>query len=262
MMAQLKNQKRWNEPNIGRLFGFFYSDRLENNPRAQSNPNFIMGEPYREVWLRSIRSFMLKGAAARYPELGEGQYLVVKEPDGAIGAPLMMEALPQSRMILLVRDPRDVIASFMDSRKEGGWNYERNKNLYLEGKRVPSDKAPVAFARQLAGSYLRGIGKAKEAYEAHQGYKVLVKYEELRSDTLGTMKRMYSTLGIEVAEEELERAVKKHSWENIPEEKKGEGKFYRKATPGGWREDLTPEQAKMVEDVTTPLLKEFYPRKT
>jgi hypothetical protein len=73
------------------------------------------------------------------------------------------------------------------------------------------------------------------------------------------MKRIYSTLGIEVGEEELAPVVQKHSWENIPEEEKGKGKFYRKATPGGWREDLTPEQAETVERITAPLLKELFP---
>ena len=33
-----------------------------------------------------------------------------------------------------------------------------------------------------------------------------------------------------------------HAWENIPDRKKGAGKFYRKGSPGGWSEDLTPEQ--------------------
>jgi Sulfotransferase domain len=73
------------------------------------------------------------------------------------------------------------------------------------------------------------------------------------------MKRMYSELGIEVDEGELERVVDKHSWENIPEDQKGEGKFYRKATPGSWREDLTPEQAEAIERVTAPLLEDLYP---
>ena len=89
---------------------------------------------------------------------------------------------------------------------------------------------------------------------------MLVRYEELRADTLGTMKRMYSKLDVPVDEAELERAVEKHSWENIPEEEKGEGKFYRKATPGGWREDLTEEQARAVEEITAPLLEEYYGR--
>jgi hypothetical protein len=73
------------------------------------------------------------------------------------------------------------------------------------------------------------------------------------------MKRIYSSLEIAVDEEELARVVEKHSWEMIPEEEKGEGKFYRKATPEGWREDLTPEQVEIVEQITAPLLDEFYP---
>jgi hypothetical protein len=73
------------------------------------------------------------------------------------------------------------------------------------------------------------------------------------------MKRVYSVLEIPVEEEALARAVEKHSWENVPAKEKGEGKFYRKASPGGWRGDLTPEQAKTVERITAPLLEEFYP---
>lgn len=88
---------------------------------------------------------------------------------------------------------------------------------------------------------------------------MLIRYEDLRVDTLGTMRRLYSTLGIPVDDEELKRVVVAHSWENIPQRDKGKGKFTRKATPGGWREDLTPEQARIVEETTEPLLREFYP---
>jgi hypothetical protein len=45
----------------------------------------------------------------------------------------------------------------------------------------------------------------------------------------------------------------------LPEDTKGEGKPRRKATPGGWREDLTPEQVEVVERVTAPLIERFYP---
>jgi Sulfotransferase domain len=103
------------------------------------------------------------------------------------------------------------------------------------------------------------VGNSKLAYDAHRGRKALVKYEDLRADTLATLKHIYSALGIPVDEGELARVVEKHSWENIPEDKKGEGKFYRKATPEGWREDLSPKQAETVERITAPLLEELYP---
>ena len=258
MMGDVEGHTLWGEPWVGTLFGNYYYRSVDE--RKHQAPHFIMG-PHRETWLGSIRNFVLDGANAIFPALSKDGFLIIKEPNGSRGAPLMMEALPESRMVLLTRDPRDVVASYMDARREGGWNYERNKRRYLEGRKVPADENPVAFAQERAERYVRAMGKAKEAYDAHQGHKVLVKYEELRADTLGEMKRIYSTLDIPVSEEELARIVEKHSWENIPEDKKGEGKFYRKATPGGWREDLTSEQAEVVEEITAPLLKELYPEK-
>jgi hypothetical protein len=113
--------------------------------------------------------------------------------------------------------------------------------------------------RTRAGAYVEQIEKTRQAYDAHRVRKVQVRYEDLRADTLGTMKPIYSTLRLPVDDEELARAVEKHSWENIPEEEKGPGKIRRKAKPGGWREDLTPKQVEIVERITAPLIEEFYP---
>ncbi len=80
----------------------------------------------------------------------------------------------------------------------------------------------------------------------------------MRRDTVGTLKFMYSALGIEVDEARLEAAAAKHSWERIPDTNKGSGKFYRKAQPGSWQKDLSPEQTKLVEDATGPILSRYY----
>jgi Sulfotransferase domain len=109
-----------------------------------------------------------------------------------------------------------------------------------------------------AKRYLQNLSLAKQAYDAHGGRKVVVRYEDLREETFGTMQRIYSALEIPVDERELSRVVENRSWENIPERKKGSGKFLRKATPGGWVDALTPQQAKTIERITAPLLKEFY----
>jgi hypothetical protein len=255
MMEEMGNHHVWEEPMVGRLFGDFYARAPEENLHSA---DFIMGEPIRKGWMRSIRNFILDGARYSNPRLGPRDYLVIKEPNGSIGAPLLMEALPEGRMILLVRDPRDVVASVLDAARQGGWLYE-SRNGGASRKRKTADKKPNAFVSERARVYRRGVENAKQAYDAHRGPKVLVRYEDLVADTPGTMRRVYAALGIDVDPDELVRAVERNSWENVPEEEKGEGKFYRKGKPGGWREDLTEEQVRTVERITAPLLEEFYP---
>ena len=253
MMEGLDGCAMWNEPLVGNLFGNFHYFRVG---RRKTGRHYILGEPYKETWIGPMRDLVLGGAAARFPEVVEGGYLIVKEPNGSIGAPLLMEALPESRMIFLIRDPRDVVASSMDARSEGSWLSERRE---AQGRASKRDRNPNVYVRMRANSYVQQIEKTRQAYRAHGGRKVLVRYEDLRADTLATMKRIYSELEMPVDERELARSVEKNAWENIPEEEKGEGKKRRKAKPGGWREDLTARQVEIVEDITAPLLNEFFP---
>ena len=251
MMGELSGHKVWKEPRVGHLFGEFYA----NTPRAKTeSANFIMGEPTRGAWISSIRNFVLVGARHAFPRLGPEDYLVIKEPGGGVGAPFLMEALPESRMVLLVRDPRDVVSSSLDATRKDSWQ----KWGGGAERRSLADERPDAVVRRSARKYLRNMERARQAFDAHEGPKALVRYEDLRADALGTMKRLYSELGIPVEEKDLARAVEAQAWESIPEDMKGQGKFYRKASPGGWREDLTPGQAGIVEEITAPLLKEFY----
>jgi hypothetical protein len=250
MMEEPEGHDVWFEPRVGTIFD---PQRFQRH----GGKHFILASQYKDVWLRSIRNFILDGANARFPEL-DGGYLAVKEPGGSVGAGLIMEALPESGMVLLIRDPRDVVASWLDATRKGGWQTRRRGE---GGRRAESlaETNPNAFVRRHADAYLQHVGSARRAYEAHAGRKVVVRYEDLRADTLGTIKRMYGELNVPVEESKLAKAVEKHAWENIPEEEKGQGKFYRKATPEAWREDLTRRQVKTVERITAPLLEEFYP---
>jgi hypothetical protein len=255
MMGEIEGHEVWNEPLVGKLFGDLYYVGAAGHQKVK---HYILGDYHKGSWLDSIQSFVLSEATARFPEVAEGGYLIIKEPNGSIGAPLLSEAMPASRVIFLVRDPRDVAASGLDAARKGSWQYENAADRGWKREAL-ADNQPDVWVRRRAQNYVRHAGKARDAYEAHKGPKVLIRYEELRDDTPGTMERLYSTLGIQVGGEELARAVEKHAWENIPEKEKGQGKFYRRAKPGGWREDLTPGQVEIVEQVSAPLLKEFYP---
>lgn len=255
IMSDLDKHSRWNEPYVGDVFGYAYYIRASE--WARSRKDFILGDPHEAAWLRSIRMFVLDGANARFAGINQNGYLVIKEPNGSTGAPLLMRALPESRMVLLVRDPRDVVASLLAAQRKGSWGSEQNP--YASYELSLADENPDEFIRQRAHLYMASLAKAKEAYEIHEGRKILVRYEDLRYETFNEVKKIYSELGVPIEEEQLRQVTEKHAWEVIPEDQKGVNKPRRKAKPGGWKEDLSPEQVRIVEEITAPILEEFYP---
>jgi hypothetical protein len=252
MLDDLLDGEVWEEPKVGRLFGEFYS---RAKPTQLGRTNYVLGEPTREAWTRALRDFVLRTAWASHPSVTPERYLIVKEPGGAVGAPLLMAALPESRMVLLVRDPRDFAASVLDATRRGGWMQEGMDEWARRD--LDSDKDVQRYLRALSRQYVRQMGNGKKALDDHDGRKVMVRYDDLRTHTLGTMRDLCAALELPVTEQRLAQVVDRHSFENIPQRERGEGKFYRKATSGGWKDDLTPEQAKIVEDITAPLINEL-----
>jgi hypothetical protein len=256
MMAAPRRRKLWREPFFGVVLAL---RRLIVNQEHVASKHFILSDQLKEVWLPSMRNLFLDAIAARYrhPRLGivnPKLLIVVKEPNGSMGAPLIMEALPESKLVFMVRDPRDVVASQLDASKAGSWYGRKEWEASL------FDSGEGDYVEQLARGYVLNLSGAKEAYENHEGPKAMVRYEDLREDTSAVLRRIHNDLGVRLPAAQLRESIAENSFENIPQEERGEGKIRRKATPGGWQEDLTPEQAEMVERITAPLLDEFYPR--
>jgi hypothetical protein len=158
MLANLLPCRVWAKPKVGQLFGSFY-EKAEQRQRASTN--FALGDPTRPARTRALRKFVLEAAAASHPSIALGEYLLVREPDGAIGAPLRMDALRESRMVLLVRDPRDVVASALDATKKGGWRYVRMDEDLQKRRNLQEARGFARFVKATANSYLRQIGAAK-----------------------------------------------------------------------------------------------------
>jgi LPS sulfotransferase NodH len=262
ILGEPRGHALWKEPFFGVVLNF--RNNLAHRDYINSK-QFLLGEAYRDVWVASMRRLFLDVGQAKFPNISSSHHLIIKEPNGSMSAPLILEAFPESKLVFLVRDSRDVVASLLDAAKEGSWyGYDRFEasaaDAVLQNGASASPDADDGFVVRLARNYVNNVGAVKEAYAKHpDGAKVLVRYEDLRADPRDGVLRICDTLGIDVDGEQVERAVERRAFENIPQEKRGRGKFHRSATPGGWREDLTPEQARTVQEITGPLLREFYP---
>ncbi len=234
----------WDEPAVGALFGEFYYERYPERRGAR----FVMADRFRDAWMPAIRKIVLDGAGARYG--GDG-YLTIKEPHGSVGAPLLVDALPESRVILLARDPRDAIASDYDTELPDSWWTSKREAPFLT-----SDEYDFWTVR--SRRYVWDFEMASEAYRSAGGPKAIVRYEDLRADTLGELRRLRDALALSSSDEELEAAAEKYDWKNIPEGEKGPGRFYRSGEPGAWRHQLAPAQATTIETEAAKVLSAFY----
>lgn len=137
-----------------------------------------------------------------------------------------------------------------------------NRKLDEDRREETARKADRAgrFVTRRAEVWRRQIGAASAALDVHPGRKSTLLYEDLLADTLGAMRSLCRDLDLPVSEGDLARVVERYAWKNVPASEKGNGKFYRRGSAGGWREDLTGRQASLVRQAAGPLMDRLYPR--
>ena len=91
----------------------------------------------------------------------------------------------------------------------------------------------------------------------NENLSLLVKYEDLRTNTEEELNKIYDFLRIKMDKEAIKKIVKKYSFENLPPSKKGQGKFNRSALIGGWKKNFNVEERKLVDSIMGKTLTKF-----
>jgi hypothetical protein len=219
-----------------------------------SRANYFFSSKYEDAWRPELRRMLLvrfhrwvERAAQRYDVASP--LLLLKEAGGGHAAPLVMSMFPRSKLIFLVRDGRDVVDSQAAANQPGGW-------LPMGGWSTPEER--LEFIRERARTWAGDMAAIKRAFDVHPaGLRQMVRYEDLLSDPASHLHRLMEWLGLQRNERWLEDAVESNSFESIKSDQKGSTSFFRSATPGAWRKNMSAEEAAMLEGVMTAKLREF-----
>jgi aryl sulfotransferase len=170
------------------------------------------------------------------------------------GEPLLAGARGADAAIVIVRDPRDVAPSlanhngsdidaaiaFMDDH-EAGFCVKTNRQHSQLRQKLPGWSGHIA-------SWLE-----QRDIPVH-----LVRYEDLQADTAGALRRVLDFSGRPASDEQIRRAVAFADFTQLRQQEQSKGfreapqphtagSFFRRGTAGGWRDELTPEQAARIE---------------
>ncbi len=252
------NQRRWLKEQIGKL-----------KPHVRPDDVFFVGHPKSgNTWLGYMLGLLVN------PEKIEeittatmGQYMpVIHASDQRIPE---FEHLPSPRIfrnegprfpdiypktLYVVRDPRSVLVSYYHHCKHDtsrdNWTLDAFVDEMLEHGCI----------RELEPFVVRWDVQVLDWLQRQQSQPVhVVRYEDMKEDCLGELRKAAAFIGVDASEQLLERAVErgdfssmrkqeeKYGAEAFPGEKGKKGFFMRKGEVEGWRKELSERSIERIE---------------
>ena len=215
--------------------------------------NQILSHHNYDLYHRMLRDMAFEQA---FNEWGMRDYslLIFKMPNDSHAADLIMRACPQSNLVFLMRDGRDVMRSRFspfasselaattnrDLRRHAIWFYSHFWNFQVDIIRA--------------------------AFEAHAPERsILVRYEELRTDPVKVTARLYdhlkSSLPAEcvnaMTRDELSRLAEASRLENVPEGERGPDMPRQYGIVGGYRSAFDDEEIALMNAIMGPNLARY-----
>ena len=218
--------------------------------------DYLFSDRYRDAWMPKLRELVATRFEAQAAEdlAGTGPVedpiVVVKEP-GSHAADTIMDLFPHSALIFLLRDGRDVVDSWLDAYRDGSWATE-------EGAYPLDDAGRPALIRWQSSVWLHRTEVVQQTFErTDPERRVMIRYEELRADPAGSLRRICEVLGIRAASEQLDEIASANAFSRVPESHKGAGREIRRAEPGGWTTHMSREEIIAMHEILAPKLDEL-----
>jgi hypothetical protein len=218
--------------------------------------DYLFSDHYRDSWMPQLRRLICERFEAQAEEDVaadggvENPVVVVKEP-GSHAADTIMSLFPESSLIFLLRDGRDVVDSWLDAYRDGTWATE-------EGAYPLDDAGRPALIRWQSSVWLHRTEVVQETFErTDPSRRVLIRYEEMRADPVAALAQICRTIGIDADPDRLAAIAKANEFSRVPDKHKGAGREIRRAEPGGWASHMSRDEIIAMHEILGEKLDEL-----
>lgn len=207
--------------------------------------NQILSRHNFDFYHRALRDIALGHALNEWGMLGFSRF-VFKMPNDSHGADFIMRAFPDSYMIFLVRDGRDVMRS----------RFSHFASPVLASTGNPElRRYAIAYYSHLWNFQVDII---RSAFDAHRGdRRICMRYEDMRQDPVANITVLYSFLGVQIARQEVIELAHQSRLENMPESERGPDKPRQQGLVGGYKGTFTAEEVGLMNAIMGPNLTRF-----
>lgn len=238
MLGRLENTRMWHEPYFGAMFQYLFG-----HPDEQERGDSFFSNTYYVVWTEGIRRTLLAEAEARFEQITPETHVIIKDVNAPFLCPYFTDFFPRSRYLLLLRDPFDVLDSYIDMQRPGSWNPTYVNSRSAEASEMERVRGSAEHIRMLFDLSLGGYQKVAPSLRKE------IRYEELLADPVKSLKQCAKFLGIPAAKLKLEAAVIEERFEKHQE--RGKLAFRRFGKAGIWQTsgNFTPEITRIAQEV-------------
>jgi hypothetical protein len=198
--------------------------------------------------------------------LGDWQWIKTHDAwtQTSTGEPLLGGSDVARAAVLIVRDPRDVVASLAN---HNGDTLEQAATLMADPAgafAARCDRQPLQLRQQLLGwSGFHDSWIAQREVPVH-----VLRYEDMQADTPGALGALLAKLGVAVDPAQLVRAAERSAFDQVQaQEAEGgfqeaplrmsTGRFFRSGRSGGWREELDTALRERIERDHGAMMRRF-----
>lgn len=217
-------------------------ERFEERSKTHRDvglPTVISRAKFDDI-LRAAAVTVMSDIAHRKPA---ARWILEKTPENILVWPLIVRLLPKARFLVVVRDPRAVVASTIAARSWAGEWAHRDVG-------------------QIAESWVRSI-RAGLALEASHPHVIRIRYERLRAQTPSVLTEILGRFGLKAPPENVRRIVASVSLQALKEKRveapwplAGEpSDFFRKGSGTAWRQELSVAKIALIEEIAQEEMK-------